>query len=350
MIENKKVFVFIILVIICCFSSCEDSYGPVSTVVDDPVYTKHGVFILNEGNYVAGNGSLSYYDIDSQVVSNNVFINVNEIPLGDVVQSMAIKDSTAFIVVNYSKKIEIINTNTYKQIATIIGFDSPRYMQIIDETKAYVTDLSSDEIQIININTFEIFNHISVGFTTEKLVKVENKVFVLNWSFGNKVLVIDTESDELTDTITVTKEPNSIVVDKNKNIWVLSSGGFMNDEIPALISINSTTHSITHFFEFAEIDLNPTHLSINGGGDTLYFLNDGVYKMKIDNIELPSVPVIYSNDKQLYSLKVHPERPLIFISDAIDFNQDGIVWVYNTLGAEIDHFKAGINPSGFYFK
>ena len=43
-----------------------------------------GLFITNEGNFMYGNASLSYYDIDSMRVENEVFRRTNTIKLGDV--------------------------------------------------------------------------------------------------------------------------------------------------------------------------------------------------------------------------------------------------------------------------
>ena len=49
-----------------------------------------GVFILNEGNFGRGNGSLSFYSYDSVKIFNDLFYSVNGFPLGDVPNSMVI--------------------------------------------------------------------------------------------------------------------------------------------------------------------------------------------------------------------------------------------------------------------
>ena len=51
---------------------------------------KGGVFIVNEGNYRSGNGSLSFYSYDSSKIFNDLFYSINGRPLGDVPNSMAI--------------------------------------------------------------------------------------------------------------------------------------------------------------------------------------------------------------------------------------------------------------------
>ena len=92
-----------------------------------------GLFICNEGNFQYGNATLSYYDPESKKVENEVFYRANAMKLGDVAQSMIIRDSVGWVVVNNSHVVFAIDINTFKEVGRITNFTSPRYMHFISD-------------------------------------------------------------------------------------------------------------------------------------------------------------------------------------------------------------------------
>ena len=124
-----------------------------------------GVFVCNEGNFMYGNASLSYYDSASKTVYNQVFYNANNFPLGDVCQSMAIVDGKGFVVVNNSGKVYVIDLNTFKYLGAISRLTAPRYIQVISENKIYISDLYSPSMAVVDPRTYEITGHVYMGTT-----------------------------------------------------------------------------------------------------------------------------------------------------------------------------------------
>ncbi len=355
--------IFIITVAICALATgCSEDVTGIEELSSE---TRTGVFICNEGNFTFGNASLSFYNTDSNKLVNQVFQNANGFPLGDVVQSMALKDSLGFIIINNSGKIFVINANDFSHMATISGLTSPRYIHFVNETKAYVSELYSKSMTIIDLNTFDITGHVHVGKSTEQMVQVNDFVYVTGWFRNNKVYKVNTTDDSVTDSLEVSKQPNSIQADKNNKLWVLCDGGY--EGIPGgkdsavLYRISPNPYTIEARFAFPVHELSPAELQINAGGDTLYFVNSswsgspddangGIFQMDIGQNELPSTPLIHDEDRLFYGLGIDPRNSEIYVSDAVDYQQRGWVYRYTRAGAVVDSFKTGIIPGSFAFK
>lgn len=339
----------IVLILMLAWSCTEE---PVETVFFD-LDTENGIFIANEGNFMYGNGSLSFYHPETKKVTNHLFQARNNAPLGDVVQSLARKGNVLFIVVNNSGKIVVADARTVEFKGIITGLTSPRYVHFVSEEKAYISDLYSGHITLFNPETFEITGKIELdGHNSEQMVQVGKYVYVSHWVNGEHVLVIDSETDELVEKIKVPAQPKDLEVDENGKIWALCGGSFENfnlEENPsALVRIDPETLTIEQIYRFTE-GMYSSGLEMNATGDSLFFLNNGVFKMAVDSRHLPDSAFISEGDKLFYNLAVNPVNNEIYISDAIDYTQDAAVYRYSQSGTLLDSFKVGINPSDFLF-
>lgn len=357
----KKNRIFHLLFFFLAISGCkEEGFNP-----ETPFQQKGGVFICNEGNFTYGNASLSFYDPDTQQASNQVFSTVNDFPLGDVAQSMTILDSLGFIVINNSGKIFVINVHDFSHVATIAGLVSPRYYQAISASKAYISDIYSGYITIVDPTTFDITGYIEVSHSTENMIVYNDFVFVTSWFRNNKVYKIDTRLDEVTDSIQVSKQPNSIVMDNQEKLWVLCDGGYVGmsggKDSAALYRIEPTDLKIEQKLTFSVLEISPSELKINGNGDTLFYISNGwegstngqtngIYRMLVSDLKLPSSPFIPEGKHLYYGMGIDPVSSDIYVSDAVDYQQHGWVFRYSSEGISIDSFKVGIIPSDFTFK
>ena len=323
-----------------------------------------GIFVINEGNFMYGNASLTYYDPETRQVLDDVFFQTNALPLGDVAHSMTIRDSLAYVVVNNSGRIYVINTNTFEVKGKITGLTSPRYMHFISETKAYVSDLYARSITVVNPQTREVIGAIPVSnnnndfyqHATEQMLQYERFVYTNCWSYDNQVLVIDSEEDRVVDSIAVRKQPNSMVMDRQNALWVLCDGGaegspYGNESGGLMkIGVGSTEPELILDFSLGEM---PRDLKINGTGDTLYYINGDVYRYAIFDSSGPELliesPYEASIISGFYGLEVDPTSSEIYVADAIDFVQRGMVYRFTPEGVPVDTFRSGIAPGGFCF-
>ncbi|MBP7808126.1 MAG: hypothetical protein KA163_02425 [Bacteroidia bacterium] len=307
------------------------------------------VFITNEGNFGINNSSVTMYEQSSgQLVSDIYKTQNNNAVLGDICQSMTKINNKHYVVVNNSGKIAVVNSSDFKIITNITGLQSPRHILPVTFSKAYVSDLYANAISIIDLNTNTKTGSIPCSGWTEQMVLIYNKAFVTNNNSGY-TYVINTITDQITDSIYVGKFGGSIVTDKNSKLWLLSSGETSSSTLGKLSRINPITLQIEQSFSFNLSD-SPGNLCINATKDTLYFLNTSVYRMDISSNSLPSLAFITSSANTFYGLGVSDKDYNIYVSDAIDYIQKSSIMVYSPNGQLKTSFKAGINASSFYFE
>lgn len=316
---------------------------------------QNGVFVLNEGNYTWSNASVSFIDLDSGKVHNNLFINANQKSLGDVAQSMYAIDSLLFIIVNNSSKMEVVSINNFKSVATIHGLLSPRYMIKVSDDKAFISDLYSKYLKVLNYKTFEIIDSVYLGKSSENLLKFYDKVFVTNWSKlgmseieNNTIQVIDVTTLEILETITVNREPCGMQLDMHENLWVLCSGSFLNSDAPAIYKIDPVSYSVLQKIDFP-MNNSPKHLLINNAKDSLYFINTHLYCLSVSVNQLPNDPFIHAENVNFYNAGISPFSGNIFITDVKDYVQNGYVYQFSSAGIPIDTFEVKITPSEMLF-
>ncbi len=353
----KPHFILYSSIVICTFifCSCVKDPKPTPIIIDG----HKGVLICNEGNFMYGNASLSFYDSEKDSVFNQIFFNTNNFPLGDVAFSINTHNNKVYVVVNNSGKIMVIDINNFKHISTISELISPRYINIINDNKAYISNLYSPYIDILNPATHTITSNIFIGNGTEQMCLVDEHIYATSWSYNDKVYKINTKTDQVMDSLAIAKQPNGIVCDINNNLWILSDGGYtgspFGQDTAALTCISTETFTIIKEFKFHDISNSPNNLCISQSGETLYFINNnstthsGVFKININDVFLPEKPIIKEESRLLYGLGIDPNNSDIYISDAIDYTQNGNIYRYDKNGTLITNFSAGITPRSFCF-
>ena len=346
----------VLMILSCVLSGCMKwEYGE----VEDLVSGKCGVFITNEGNFQYGNASLSYYDPETCEVQNEVFYRANGMKLGDVAQSMTIRDGIGWVVVNNSHVIFAIDTETFREVGRIENLTSPRYIHFVSDEKAYVTQIWDNRIFIVNPVRFEVTGYIEVpsmtmeSGSTEQMVQYGRYVYCNCWSYQNRIIKIDTETDMVVDELTIGIQPTSLVMDCNGKMWTVTDGGYEGSpygyEAPSLYCIDAETFSVEREYRFKLGDW-PREVQLNGTGDRLYWINDDVWEMDVTATRIPLRPFLANRNTKYYGLTVDPVRGDVYVADAIDYQQQGMVYRYSSSGELIDSFYVGITPGAFCWK
>lgn len=316
-----------------------------------------GIFVLNEGNMGSNAASVSFITQDNQVV-NNVFGTANNnAVLGDVGQSMSFYGDIAFIVLNYSSVIKVVNNETFASIASIeSGLVNPRYTAFY-QNKAYVTCwgdgtiTTDDYLAVINLNTYQVESTIPMSEGVELIKEINGKLYVTHqggYGYGTTLSVVDPITLNIT-AVTVGDVPNSMVV-KDNYLYVLCGG--MPNWSPAetsgkLVKVDLTTNTVVSELDFGT-NLHPNHLNLEG--DNLYYtLGSDIYKMEANDAVLPStvfVPSPVTDFLGIYGLDVIDGK--IYVADANGYAANGQAHVYTTDGLFQSSYTVGNIPNHFY--
>ncbi|MBE0674552.1 MAG: hypothetical protein IH591_07825, partial [Bacteroidales bacterium] len=228
-------------------------------------------------------------------------------------------------------------------ISTLTGLNSPRYLLNIGNDIGYISDLYSDSITILNTKELRTTGFINLGRSSEMMARTGSKVYVASWSGDSVITVISSSDHTISKTITVGMEPESLVLDKNGILWVLCSGGYMGEELPSLSSVDTNTDVVLQRFTYPSGSY-PTSLNINYTGDTLYYINGGVYRMSVEESKLPQIPFIAGTNRRFYRIEPDARKGCIFVTDAGDYQRNGYLLEYSTTGVLRNEFEVGIIP------
>jgi hypothetical protein len=332
-------------------SACHDDTG-----IDQPTIRQaEGFFIVNEGTFNFGNGSVSYYNFETGEISHDLFKNANGHVAGDVLQDLYIFNGKGYLVLNNSGYVEVVDITSFESEGIIQPFDSPRFFLPVSEDKAYLSDLYSNSIQVVDINNNTQTNSISMPFWTETMVNVDDQVFVASpWDIRlnahNHIYVLDANSDVLIDSIQTGYDPVTIALNGDNKLWVYCRGAEELSEPAGLYCVNTTTMEVERSFDFLNYDLGfGTRLAFSPNGEILYYLKQDVYKFALNDSALPTEPLIEAAGKTLYSLAVNPVNGSVIVGDAIDYAQKGKVYIYKSNGELSNEVEAGVIPSQIVF-
>ena len=315
---------------------------------------ENGILVTNQGNFGTGNGSISFISDDFSYAENNVFSTVNGTPLGDTVQSIGFYEDLAYIVVNNSQKIEVVNRYTFQSVATIdSGLNNPRHITFVSG-KGYVTNWGDgnnpddDYVAVINVETNTISNTIPVEEGPEKIVSNGITIYVAHeggHTQNNIVSVINPSSSAVT-TIIVGDVPNSMVFDNQGELYVLSGGipAWKENETAGKLSvINTASNTVSSTLEFEE-GQHPSNLAY--GESLYYYMNNEVYKLSPGGATLPATSEI--QDVNFSYMTV--QNGVLYGVDAGDYVSNGTLKSYDLNSNTEKHSKkVGLIPGGIYF-
>lgn len=355
---NLKKLIFGALFSVVFFTSCSNDDDDSKVEMPIGAYD-NGTLILNQGGFGKGNASISYLSDDLNTFQNNIFALVNPtITLGDTAQDIGFYNEFAYVVLNVSNTIEIVNRYTLAHVATIsTGLSNPRYI-VFNDGKGYVSNwgngssTSDDYIAVINLSNNSVLDPIPVVEGPERMVIANNKLYVAQqggYGYGSTVSVINLSTKDITS-INVGDVPNSLEILEG-TLYVLSGGkpSWTGSQTAGKLSkINLSNDAVSSSIDFA-IDSHPSNLEISNS-DLYYTVDSDIFKTTVSTTTLPT-SALFSTTAQgvygVYSFEVQNDK--IYVGDAGDYSSDGKIYVYSLTGSLKSSKTVGVIPAGFYF-
>src|SRR5690606_23528022 len=156
--------------------------------------------------------SVSYISPTMSRIHSNIFSAKNKGELlGDVAQSITFDGDVAYIVMNNSNMIRIVDRYTFKQIGEITEeMTLPRYAAVANG-KLYVNN-SGDVMEkgdesntVYDLESNSFINRIDVDIVTEDIFANDNYLYVGSdpWAIEHNIGIFDLSSEELVNPITL---------------------------------------------------------------------------------------------------------------------------------------------------
>jgi hypothetical protein len=367
-----------VTIALVCLSSCRKDGDEIIPSTETPVTEGNagpisGFFLLNEGNMGSNKASLDYFDYETGVYHKNIFPErnpnvVNE--LGDVGNDLQIYGDKLYAVINCSHLVEVMDVNTGKHIATV-SIPNCRYIAF-DGGYAYVSSYAGPVLidpnarlgYIARFDTvsFQVKDTCVVGYQPDEMVIVDKKLYVANSggyrvpNYDNTVSVVNLETFKEVKKIIVGINLHRMETDNYGNIYVTSRGDHKNIHSNTYI-LNTKNDMVMHILNLPANDLcavgdsmyvssvewnNSTgqntvsYAIINTQTKTIVsrnFITDGTEK----NIEVP------------YGIAVNPETREIYIPDAKDYVNPGMLYCFTPDGKKKWSATTGDIPAHIAF-
>lgn len=329
-----------------CDSNCiNDTDG--DGICDEENLTAY-LFILCEGNFGAANASLWSVDLDDKESETqaNVFESLTGSSLGDVANAMYIHNDQLYIINNNSHTLEVLDLGeNITPIASVnLSTSSPRYMAFGND-KGYITTWYNG-ILVLDLNSNTVTDTISISGLPEDIVYNDGDLYVSvpmhsDWSTNDEILKINESSKSVVDTFNVVPGPGRLLISDNK-LFIAST--YFD------LIWNSYSGTSTIELSSGTIQNNDYGMSSNYGSD-LVEIDGSVYRATTTGIAPLNSDLSVDNNSAkgefsgVYSVVVTSARIFFGVTD--DYLAPDQVIVTDLEGNVLRTFEVGALPTDF---
>ncbi len=352
----KNLILFVWGLVLIGFTSCNSNdKEPTTNCLTEKAVSK--LLIGNEGNFNWGIGTLSLYDSVSQATVNDVFACQNGEPAGNVVHSLYQYEDEIFVVVNNSRKVEVLNNETLKRKRTITNLNSPRHIINVGN-KLFISDLYNNRISVLGSSATHVERQIPVYGWVEKLFPFSNNKLLAIRTFRmgvsvfalSVILSINAENEVVTDSLLV---PNAITdTHLEGNYLLISTTDYNSTANDSLLIMDITTNKIITRASLSGTKGRVRRITYSAQTKSIYYVKYDVHKIGWDAenptiIGESSILLAKQQGQEFYSLACfNNQANTLYIADAKNYTSNGELLIYNlNQGKVIKEIPTGIIPS-----
>lgn len=347
------------------------------------------IILLNEGNWQADNGRISYFE-NGTVMSNQWFRDMNGYKLGDTPNDIIqVKDNLIAIAINWSNIVQFITPAGRAVAATE---DVPNNRKLASDGRyVYISsyghecgtvdgmkEFTKGYVAKIDINTFKVVAATEVGYEPEGIAYYKGHLFVANTGgyafqedheYETTVSILDAETMTLVRNVD-TRQINLYgkMSQSGKYLCINSPGNYYDIQAAAIIfdcdkalqgnddcfvslpyaaTYNCTTRDgkflavgsrysyYTGEYQFNYITIDPEEVMMSNGSSGVKQSLPGTVLEDIKKISMP------------YGIYVNPYTGYIYATDAGEFVSGGALYQWSPEGLLLGKHKVYINPAHF---
>ena len=333
-----------------------------------------GFYLLNEGNMGSNKSTLDYYDYTTAIYSRNIYAEANpNVPkeLGDVGNDLKIYGGRLYAVINCSNKVEVLDARTCKRIGQVdisncryITFDG-KYAYVSSYADPVSLDASHAQIGYVarfDTATLQIDATCLVGYQPDELAVVGGQLYVANSGgymapdYDSTVSVIDLTTFKEKRRIVVAKNLWRVRTDSQGLLWVSSRGDYY-DTPAKLYCIDPAAESVIDSISIAVSAMDIVGDSLYACATAWDYINyKDVVTYSIMNTRTREVVstrfITDGTETQIqkpYCVKVHPLTRDIYVSDAKNYVNPGMLHCYAPDGTLKWSVRTGDIPAQITF-
>lgn len=310
------------------------------------------VFVGNQGNFAAGDGSVTVYDPTSGEAGEPIT------DLGSILQSVLVSEGRLYVAASTGGRVEVYDAadGTYQHLGRV-EVENPRYVAHDGRRgRLHVTSQRYDRpsaVVIADAQTLEVIETVEVGGLAEGVVVAGDRVFVATGAFGatQEVVVLDAATHAVVQRIEVgCTAPRSLAKDLDGEVWVFCSGAPAFEDQPEVpgevVVLDAATGEVVRRIEIdGRIDTAGPGQDAFGTGTTLLAVRDQDTVLRFNTASNTLDATISLDGDPIGAVAFDEIADRMYVSRVPGFDVAGSVTIHERDGTQVGSFGTGAAPT-----